>query len=271
MSLGKLREHRALWERKASLRAVYGSWFERLFATLPDAGVIFEVGAGPAFLGEAAERSRPRLEWISTDITAAAWHDVCADAQRLPVRHGVVNAVVGLDVLHHLDAPRRFFEEASDALAPGGSLVLIEPWISAASLPVYRWLHQEDCRPGLDAWRPFGNRLDKAPFEGDQALPWKLLRTTRPETWNELGFDAPRVERINGLAYLLSLGFRPASLLPSWLVRPLLGIDRVLEPLSILLAFRALLVWRRAGPGVDVRGGRSRRAGSGPADPGRLR
>ena len=64
MSLEKLREHRTLWDRKASLRIVYGSWFERLFATLPEAGVVLEVGAGPAFLAEAARRSRPRLEWI---------------------------------------------------------------------------------------------------------------------------------------------------------------------------------------------------------------
>ena len=247
MSLEKLREHRLLWERKPSLRIVYRSWFERLFATLPEAGTVIEVGAGPAFLAEAARRSRPRLEWISTDITPTDWNDVCADAQRLPVRPGALSAVVGLDVLHHLDAPRRFFEEARGALAPGGSLVLIEPWISAASLPVYRWLHQEDCRPGLDPWRPFADRPDKAPFDGDQALPWKLLRVTPPATWTALGFDAPRVERINGFAYLLSLGFRPASLLPTWLAGPLLGVDRVLEPLSALLAFRALLVWRRAG------------------------
>ena len=246
MSLEKLRDHRMLWERKASLRIVYRSWFERLFATLPEAGVVLEVGAGPAFLAEAARRSRPGLRWISTDITATDWNDVCADAQQLPVRPGALAAVVGLDVLHHLDAPRRFFEAARGALAPGGSLVLIEPWISAASLPVYRWLHQEDCRPGLDPWHPFGDRPDKAPFDGDQALPWKLLRVTPPATWTALGFDAPRVERINGFAYLLSLGFRPASLLPVWLARPLLGVDRILGPLSTLLAFRALLVWRRA-------------------------
>ena len=51
---------------------------------------------------------------------------------------------------------------------------------------------------------------------------------------------------MNGFAYLASLGFRRASLLPAWLAPALQALDRRLAGSAWLLGLRALVAWRRA-------------------------
>ena len=110
--------------------------------------------------------------------------------------------------------PRRFADAV--VLRPAGRIAVIEPWVSVLSFPVYRWLHQEGCTLGIDPWDPFGHPATdgKDPFQGNAAVLWRLVRATPTARWLELGFEPPRVTRLNGFAYLMSLGFRKASLLP---------------------------------------------------------
>ena len=248
MSLAFLEEHREIWRRKAVLEDVYGVWFDALLGPLPTGARVVELGAGPGFLAEHARRLRPDLRWIASDVIPAPWNDLAADGLSLPLRAAEVDAVVALDLLHHLASPALFFQEAARVLRPGGSLRLVEPWVTWLSYPIYRWLHQEGCRIDLDPWRPFGvsHSAEKEPFQGDNAGPWLLVRTAPPERWRELGFGPPQVRVFNGFAYLLSLGFKRGSLLPRRAARALIAADRLAGPLARGLGMRALLGWERA-------------------------
>lgn len=227
------------------LARVYEPWFAALTGAVPPGARVLEVGAGPGFLSEAARRRRPDLRWVASDLHLAPWNALAADAGRLPLASGSVDAVAGLDVLHHLAAPAGFFREAARVLRPGGRLSFVEPWITPLSWPIYRFLHQEDCRLDVDPWDPFpGGGKDS--FDGDAAVPWRMARDTRDEGWRALGLLPPRVERLNAFAYLLSLGFRPATLLPPALAGPLVLLDRALRPLAPLTALRAFVSWERA-------------------------
>jgi len=123
----------------------------------------------------------------------------------------------------------------------------VEPWITPLSWVVYRFFHQEVCRLSVDPWRPFPSPA-KDSFDGDAAVPWKIVRTTPPLAWRELGLLPPRAARLNAFGYLLSLGFRPASLLPGPLAGPVAAMDRAARALAPLTALRAILVWEKAGP-----------------------
>lgn len=246
MSRARLLEHRRLWDEKPLLARLYAPWFEALLREAPPGAHVVEVGAGPGTLRAFARERRPDLRYVATDLEPVPWNHVAADAARLPLRGGTAQALVGLDVLHHLAEPAAFFAEAGRVLAPGGRLALVEPWLSPLSWPIYRFFHEEDCRLSGDPWRPFPGP-DKAAFDGDAGLPWRLLRAARADDWRRFGLGPPRVVRLPAFAYLLSLGFRRASLLPDSLAGPVLALDRALSPLGRLVALRASLVWVKAG------------------------
>lgn len=245
MSLERLLEHRAIWNAKPVLADVYGVWFRDLVSLAAPAQRVIEIGAGPGLLTEWARAHRPDLGWIATDLLPAPWNDVAADAAALPVRAGCVDLVVGVDVLHHLARPRDLFAEAARVTTPGGRIALLEPWVTPVSYPVYRYVHQEGCTLGIDPWDPFGAVAQKDAFEGDAALPWRIVRSTAELDWRRLGFAPPRVVTANGFAYLMTLGFRRASLLPRPAARAFLWLDRALGALSRWTGMRALLVWDR--------------------------
>jgi len=243
----RLAEHRRVWQAKPVLSRVYAVWFDALLASLPPRPRVVEVGAGPGFLSSHARRRFPGIPWVATDLLETAWNEVVADGLRLPFRSGAFDAVVGLDLVHHLARPADFFAEAARVLRPGGRIAVIEPWVSPLSYPVYRWLHHEGCTLRLDPWNPFGREAadGKDPFRGDAAVLWRLVGGTAAGRWRELGFEPPVVTHLNGFAYLLSLGFREGSLLPGPLATALMKADRGLASLARYAGMRALAVWER--------------------------
>ncbi|HVR72210.1 MAG TPA: class I SAM-dependent methyltransferase [Vicinamibacteria bacterium] len=247
MSRERLDDHRRLWQAKPVLRDVYAVWFDALLESLLPAASVLEVGAGPGFLAAHARERPVPGRWIAADLVPAPWNDLAADATRLPFPAAAFDAIAAVDLVHHLDRPAAFFEEARRVLRGGGRIVAVEPWVTPLSFPVYRWLHQEGCRPGLDPWRPFGESAagGKDPFQGDAAVVWSQVRKTGAARWHALGFEAPRVTVLNGFAYLPTLGFRSGSLVPRRLLPLLIGLDRVTAPLARWTGLRALVVWRR--------------------------
>lgn len=243
MSRARLEEHRRLWAERPALPAVYSIWFDGLLSRLPRGARVLEIGAGPGFLAATARSAREDIRWVASELLETPWNDVVADGLRLPLRDGCLDAVVGLDVVHHLSRPRRFFVEAARVLRESGQLLVIEPWVSPFSFPVYRFIHQEGCSLALDPWRPFPEGKDA--FDGDAAVLWRLLGAGTAKDWSACGLSTPTCERFNGFAYLLSLGFRSWGLLPRPLIPAALGIDRLTRPLAPLTAMRALACWSR--------------------------
>jgi len=119
--------------------------------------------------------------------------------------------------------------------------------VTLLSFPIYRWFHQEGCS-FREPWRPFAETGDttKAAFDGNAAVLRQLVRRTAPEEWPRLGFEPPRLDLLNGLAYVLTLGFRRQSLLPGRAAAGVIRLDRWTKALAPLLALRAMAVWMRS-------------------------
>lgn len=226
---------------------MYEVWFDRLLEQLPRGAITVEVGAGTGVFATYARQRRPDLRWFATELAVTGWNDVVADALRLPFQDAAIDAVVGIDVLHHLARPRWFFTEAARVVRGGGRVALVEPWVTALSFPIYRFFHQESCSFAPDPWHPFAASGDttKTAFDGNAAVLPLLVRRTAIRDWPALGFAPPRLELLNGFAYALTLGFRAASLLPVGAAPAVLRLDRWLRPLAPVLAFRATAVWMR--------------------------
>jgi SAM-dependent methyltransferase len=234
--------HRAVWEKKLSIRLLYRDFHRRLLESCP-AGPVLDIGSGTAHIKD----FRPDI--VSTDILPFPGIDAVADAHRLPFPDRAFAGVVMLDVLHHLERPIAFLEEAARVLRPGGRLAMIEPAMTGLARGFYAYFHDEPVDMNAD---PFANvAVDPArdPFDANQAVPTLLFATPAARSKVETLVPAMRVRSVEWLslfAYPMSGGFQSWSLIPSALVRPMLAFEeKVPEALRRKIAFRMMIVLER--------------------------
>jgi SAM-dependent methyltransferase len=251
-TLARFEAHRRAWDGNAALRALYAEWYGRVAAALPPAslGPRVELGSGPGF----ARTFISDLEL--TDVVRAPWHDREVSAAALPYPDASLGALVLFDVLHHLPAPRAFFADATRALAPGGRVVLCEPYIGALSYPVYRFFHEEPVDMGADPLAPATGSPRAAdgrdPFDSNQAVPTLLF--ARAEGRAAFARDFPAlavrdVERLAGPSYAASGGFSRPTLLPLPLWRALHAAEaRLPRAAFAVLGFRMLVTIEKVEP-----------------------
>jgi SAM-dependent methyltransferase len=225
------------WRNKPALRAIYHDLYRRMAAELA-AGPTLEIGGGSGGFKEFAP------DVTATDILAAPWLDLVADAQALPFSDASFSNIVMFDVLHHIEFPRRFFQEALRVLAPGGRVIMVEPAITPLSWPFYRFLHAEPMDLDADPLHDGVPLADRDPFAANQAVPTLLVGTHRPAL--AAAFPQYKIKPPTWLslfAYPLSGGFKPWSLIPHGLVTPLLKLEDALLPVvGRWMAFRLMLV-----------------------------
>jgi SAM-dependent methyltransferase len=248
-TLARFEAHRQAWAANPALRALYQRWYGQVRAQLPDPrlGRWIEIGSGPGL----AQQLIPELEL--SDVVQAPWHTHQLAAEALPFGEGQVGALVLFDVLHHLRSPARFLAEATRVLAPGGRVVLCEPYVSPLSFPIYRFLHEEGCDLSVDPLASQPSSASSAssassddPFEGNQAIPTLMFGRHRRELERRFpSLRLTKLERLAGPSYPASGGFsgRP---LPRPLFRALLAIEDRLPAMAFrLIGFRLLAVLER--------------------------
>jgi len=232
-----LEEQAQGWEDRPLVRRLYGEWYELIVSRLSTApGSSVEIGSG---IGKLREFAGGRVEL--TDVEPTPWVDRVVDAMALPYADGSLANIVMLDVFHHLPDPARFLDEAARTLVPGGRVVMVEPYCSPISAPLFRRFHHERTDLHADPFAP--DDAIGSPMESNQARPTLVFFRHREEYeahWPTL----PVRERVrfSFLVYPLSGGFTRPSIIPARLASPLLAVERALAPLAPLLAFRCLVV-----------------------------
>lgn len=242
MSFEVLLRHREVWRAKPILRYLYTDWYHDIVSSLR-AGKTLEVGGGTGNLKEFS----PGV--ISTDIVRLPWLDLVADAQRLPFAAHSFHNIVLFDTFHHIENVRQFFDEAARVLAPSGRIVIMDPYISWASWPVYHFLHPEPVDLRQDPLRLRPTDPNRKPFDSNQAIATILFeravdrfRGAYPQ------FDIIFHRRLAFFAYPLSGGFDHLSLLPLPFIKPLVFLEKHMELLGRLFAFRILVVLQKESP-----------------------
>jgi SAM-dependent methyltransferase len=234
-----LHRHREIWKQKPVLRRLYEDGYRDIVGWLTP-GRTVEVGGGTGNLKEFASGV------CCTDVVTLPWLDVVADAQRLPFQSGSLGNLVLFDALHHIENVSLFFDEAQRTLKAGGRIVIMDPYISWASWPVYRFLHPEPIdltHDPLVLTRPQPNRQ---PFDSNQAVATILFERDLARFQERYpDFAIRHLKRLAFFAYPLSGGFAHPALIPAWMVNPMLRLERKLEWLGRLLAFRMLVVLER--------------------------
>jgi SAM-dependent methyltransferase len=236
-----LYEHRAAWNRRPLIREIYASWYARIARELSSVdGATVELGCGIGTLKEFV----PGI--TATDVLESPWADERVDAHELPYPGSSVGNLVMVDVLHHLSEPLKAVEEAQRVLAPGGRLVMLEPFCSPLSRVAYGRLHHEKLDESVDPFSPGPSGVSDDPWDANIALPtvifWRRLDQFR-RRYPDL--TVVNRERLAWLLYPLSGGFSRRQFVPYRLRRLVHGLERAV-PLSRLAAFRCLVTLEKS-------------------------
>jgi SAM-dependent methyltransferase len=235
----ELRDRQAAWDKKTIVRMVYFGWYRQILADMKrGSGPSVELAAG---IGN-FKQFRPQV--VAADLVWHAGLDVACDAHRLPFADASVDNLVMIDGFHHLADPMAFLREAARALAPGGRLLLLEPYPSPWSLAIYRLFHREPFDFRADYFGPAGVEICRRFRDGNQAAAYLVFFRNRKAFSRVFSrsFRVVKTERLSCLSYPLSGGFSRRSLLPTALLPAAQVAEAWLAPLGFLLAFRCYII-----------------------------
>lgn len=237
----ELASYKDVWDRKPVLRMVYNDFFQRIAAQCKT-GQTLEIGGGIGNLKEILDNV------ISSDIQYSPDLDLVADAQYLPFAGQSLSNIVMLDVLHHLEFPVRFFDEAARVLEPGGRIVMVEPAITPGSSLFYRFIHHEPVDMSADPLVDGDPDPDRDPYDSNQAIPTLLVTRHLNRVQSRLPtLKLRRVQWFSFAAYPLSGGFKPWSVIGESSARRLLAVEQRLEGLfGRLFGFRLAIVFEKS-------------------------
>ena len=227
------------WKNKPLLQKIYASFYERILRHIDvDApGAVVEIGSGIGNL----KAHLPRA--ICTDLFPNPWLDLACDGYELPFVDGSVSHLILFDVFHHLRCPRAFLDEARRVLTKNGRVILFEPFISAASYPVYGLLHHEPVamNESIDFASAYPRPRDYYAAQGNAT---RLFFRGAGNDWLE-GWNVAHAEALSAFSYLLSGGYSKPAMYPEALLGTMRRLDAALSGCPRIFGGRCLVELRR--------------------------
>ncbi|MDJ1500617.1 class I SAM-dependent methyltransferase [Xanthocytophaga agilis] len=233
-----LEKHRRIWDEKKILQIIYSEWYTKIIKDLAQTQKpTVELGAG----GGNFKQFKPDV--IAADVVPFDWLDMVFDAHHMPFKDNELGNIVMIDVLHHLDNPVAFLKEAQRVLEPGGRLIMLEPYPSLFSLPIYRKFHPEPFIMDVDYFQKKETN-EKDPWDSNQAIPYLLFFKHRDTFKKIFGdqFHLAYKEHLSFLLYPASGGFENKSMIPDWSIPMFQFFEKALTPLRSILAFRCYVI-----------------------------
>lgn len=240
----RLREHRRILDEKPMMREVFSDFHramrgldEQFFAGV--SGLRVELGAGVCPMRD----TYPDV--LATDLIADAHVDRVLDALAMDLDDRSVRALYGQNCFHHFPSVEGFFDEMMRVVAPGGGVILIEPYYGPLAQALFRRMFATEV---FDKKAPTWNTAANGPMSGaNQALSYLVFVRERQrflERFPQLRirYSAPLD---NYLRYLLSGGLNFKQLVPDNWVGAVKRMEQLLKPLRPYLALHHVIVVQR--------------------------
>lgn len=188
---------------------------------------VLEIGSGTSPL----KRFFPTV--ITSDILQLDYLDFVFDCHEI-ASHNLIedhslDVVTLTNVLHHLRDPIRFLRGATQKLRPGGRVVMVEPFVSAMSYPLYKCLHHEPVDLTVD--KPMLSAIEGPLSTSNQAIPY-LIFCRRREWLQQLDghydISATKISYYTALSYMATGGISHRLPVPEFLYRLAFPLDRAI-------------------------------------------
>lgn len=214
--------HREILSQKGFLRKVYKTFYRDLMSHVPghEKKTIVELGSGAGFI----KQLYPNVQ--TSDVLDLPDLDTVFDATKMPFQDNSVDAILFINVLHHIKNIEQFFAEAKRVLKESGRVVMIEPANTPWSRFVYMRFHHEVFDPNA-VWQVEGTR---PLLDGNDALAWIIFSRDRKLFTEKFpGLKVMKLYCHTPVSYLISGGFTLRQLLPSWMYGFVRAIEQVFQ------------------------------------------
>jgi len=222
-SLETLNKHRSLISKKHYLKSLYKDFYQEILSrlSLSAKDKVVEIGSGGGFIKEIIPFA------ITSDVRGAPGIDMVFNASQIPFRDESIDALLMLNVFHHLQNVEICLQSFDRVLRPGGKIIMVEP----TNTPWRRWtdrrFHNEIFDP-LSSW-DIGTGGPMSTANG--ALAWIAL--IRDQKILEEKFPNLKVTFIREhtpFRYFASGGLSYPQLLPNFTYDGLKILENSLDP-----------------------------------------
>lgn len=208
-------------------------WYRQLYCDIfnfdPDIATrnILEIGSGTSPL----KMFLPNV--VTSDVLELDHIDIVFDCHEISELAAIpdrsLDVITLTNVLHHLRDPMLFLESATRKLAKGGRVIMVEPYFSLVSSPLYKFLHHEPTN--FDIERPVLDTIAGPLSSSNQAIPYMIF-FSRSDWLNELShlYDLTNIRfgYHTSLAYMATGGISRIFPVPGWMYRAFFKLDRFL-------------------------------------------
>jgi len=233
------RKNSSLPSIQVYLKSLYGRVEDEL--KLDD--VYLEIGAGAGISKDFLERYKIQR----TDFMGSEDNDIRGnvDAHALPYENDMFDGVLLFDALHHFARPMDAMNECLRVTKPGGKLLLIEPYVSVFSYPIYKLFHFEKT-----SWVYRFDDSVSAPSEpehGDQGISKAVLKTMKYSKSHPLKeISGWNYTLITPFSFFLTGGATSPLKIPSSVIKFAIMLEyRIPKVLMKFIAARVFIVIRK--------------------------
>lgn len=221
-------EHAKIIRKKVFLRNLYTDFYTIIKLSLgsTEKKTIVELGSGGGFIKEII----PNV--ITSDIMKIKTVDRTFSATKLPFKRDSIDALVMINVLHHIADTPLFFKQAQRCLKKNGKIIMIEPANTLWGRFIYKHFHYEPFIPEA-AWK----FRSTGPLSGaNDALPWIIF--FRDRMIFEKTFPSLRIKKVEPhtpFRWIISGGTTFKQLLPSATYAGIKKFENYLKPWNTFL------------------------------------